>query len=115
MNTTVRALGKDDDTNSRFVKNYPWKTTGQLFKETEKLISGQTVTTDISLINFQDCRWVSTSLLHSRASQYATAKVYVFSDSVLCLEKMGSDPVESWKKQMQWYSENSLLQRIESN
>ena len=52
MNTTLRAavpLGKDSDMNLRFVKNYHWKTTGQLFGETEKLISGQTETTGISL------------------------------------------------------------------
>ena len=108
-NTTLRAavhLGKDTDMNLRFVKNYLWKTTGQLFRETEELISGQTETTGISLINFQELRWVSTILLHSRPYQYATAKVYVFSDSVLCLGKMGDNPVESWKKQ---------IQRIESN
>ena len=57
MNTTLRAavhLGKDYDTNLTFLKDYLWKTTGQLFRETEKLISGQTETTGISLINFQD-------------------------------------------------------------
>ena len=100
MNTSLRAavhLGKDYDTNMRFVKKYLWKTTGQLFRETEKLISGQTETTGISLINFTDLRWVSTSLLHSPAYQLATAKVYVFSDSVLCLGKMGDDPVQSCK------------------
>ena len=56
MNTTLRAavhLGKDCGKNMRFVKNYLWKTTGQLFRETEKLISGQTETTGISLINFK--------------------------------------------------------------
>ena len=57
--------------------------------------------TGISLISFQDLRWVSTSFLHSRAYQYSTAKVYVFSDSVLCLGQMGDDLVESWKKQIQ--------------
>ena len=34
MNTTLRAavhLGKDYDMNLRFVKNYLWKTTGQVF------------------------------------------------------------------------------------
>ena len=36
-----------------------------------KLISGQTETTGISLINFQDLRMVSTSLLHSRAYQHS--------------------------------------------
>ena len=103
MNTTLRAavhLGKDYDTNLRFVKNYLWKATGLLFRETEKLISGQTETTGMSLTNFQDLRWVSTSLLHSRAYQYFTAKVYVFSDSVLCLAKMRDTLVESWKKQI---------------
>ena len=119
MNTTLRAavhLGKDHDTNLRFGKKYVWKTTGELVRETEKLISGQTETTGISLINFQDLRWVSTSLLHRRAYQYATAKVYVFSDSVLCLGKIGNNPVESWKKQIQWYSDNdysSELNRID--
>ena len=51
-------LGKDYDMNLRFVKNYLWKTTGQLFSETEKLISGQTETIGKSMINFQDLRWV---------------------------------------------------------
>ena len=117
MNTTLRAavhLGKDYDTNLRSVKHSLWKTTEQFFRETEKLISGQTETTGISLINFQDLRWVSTSLLHSRAYQYATAKVYVFSDSVLCLGKMGNDLVESWKNQnqIQWYSENDYFSEL---
>ena len=121
MNTTLRAavhLGKDCDTNLRYVKDHLWKTEGQLFRATEKLIYGQTETTGISLINFQDPRWVSTGLLHSRAYEYSTAKVCVFSDSVLCalLEKMRDNPVESWKKQIQWYSDNdnfSELNRID--
>ena len=109
MNTTLRAavhLEKDSDMNLRCVKNDLWKTTGQ----------GQTETTGTSLINFQDLRWVSTSLLHSRAYQYSTAKANVFSDSVLCLGKMGDNPVELWKKQIQWFWENkyfSGLNRID--
>ena len=66
MNITLQAavhLGKDYDTILIFVKNYLWKTTGQLFMEKEKLISGPTETTGISLINFQDLRWVS-KLIH---------------------------------------------------
>ena len=117
MNTALRAsvhLGKDYDMNSRFSKNYLWKTTGQLFRETEKLISGQAATTGASLLNFQDSRCVSTSLLHSRAYQCANVKVCVFSDSVLCLGKMGHNPVESWKKQNSMVF-GQLFQRIESN
>ena len=45
LNTTLRAavhLGKDYDTNLRIVQNFLWRTTGQLFRETEKLINSQT-------------------------------------------------------------------------
>ena len=51
-------------------------------------------------------------MFHSRAHQYATDKVYVFSDSVLCLGKMGNDPDESWKKQIQWYSESNYFRKL---
>ena len=103
MNTTLQAavhLGKDCDMILRFVKNHLWKTAGQLLRETGKLVSGQTETAGLSLINFQDLRWFTTSLMHSRAYQHSTAKVYVFSDSVLCLGKIGDDPVEFWKRQI---------------
>ena len=59
MNATLRAaihLGIDYDTNVRFEKNYLWKTTGQLFRETEKLSSDQTETAGIRLNNFQDSK-----------------------------------------------------------
>ena len=101
MNATLKAavhLGNEHDVNLRFVKKYLRKTTGQLFRETEKLIS--------------DLRWLSTNLLHSRAHQYVTAKVYVFSDSVLCLGKMGHNPVEFWKKQIKWYSETDYFSEL---
>ena len=96
MNTTLRAavhLGKDYDMNLRLVKSYLWKTTGQLFSETEKLISG-----------------VSTSSLHSRACQYSTTKAYVFSDSVLFWGKMRES---FWM--LEEASGQQLFQRIESN
>ena len=48
---------------------------------------------------------MSTSLLHSRAYQYATAKACVFSDSVLCVGKLGGDPVATWKSKIKLYSE----------
>ena len=52
MNATLRAavhLGNDHDVDLRNVKNSSWRTTGQLFGDTEKLISGQTETAGISL------------------------------------------------------------------
>ena len=105
MNSTL-------DANLRNVKNSYWRSAGQFFRK-QRLISGQTETTGISLIDSQDLMWLSTSLLHSRAHQYATVKVYVFSDSVLCLGRMGDNPIESWKNQVQRYSEKAHGVRVE--
>ena len=82
----------------------------------KKLISGQREITGESLIDSVDLWWISTGLLHSRTYQYADADVYVFSDSVLCLARVGPNPAESWKKQTQWYSETNYsleLNRID--
>ena len=108
MNATPRAaihLGNDHDVNLRNVQNFSWRTTGQLFGDIEKLISGQT-------IDSQDLRWISTSLSYSRVHQYATAKVYVFSDSVLCLGRMGDDPNQSWKNKINWYSYTNFFSEL---
>ena len=76
-------LGKDYDTNMRFVKNYLWKTTGQLFRETEKLISGQTETTGISLINFEDLRLGIDKLI-------AQSSLSIFHCQSLCLLRLSA-------------------------
>ena len=102
MNATLKAaihLGNDHDVNLRNVQNSFWTTTGQLLGDIEKLISGQN-------------RDLSTSLLHSRAHQYATAKVHVFSDLVLCLGGMGDDPNQSWKNKIKWYSETNFFTEL---
>ena len=64
MNATHQAavhFGNDHDVNLRHVKNSCWGSAGQLFGETEKLISGQTETTGISLIDSEDLERISTS------------------------------------------------------
>ena len=115
MNATLKVavhLGNDHDVNLRHVKNFLFEDLQDNFSVRQKSWS----VVGISLIDSKDSRWISTSLLHSRADQYANAKVYVFSDSVPCLGRKGHNPVESWKKQIQWYSETnyfSELNRIE--
>ena len=88
LNTTLRAavhLGKDYNTNLRNTQAGQWSDRHHWHKHDR----------------FQELRWVSTSLLHGRSCQYSTAKVYV------CLEKMGDDPVESWKRKIHWYSDDN--------
>ena len=115
VNTTLRAavhLVKDYDTNLRFVKNYLWTTTGHLCQGNSKADQWSDGNRWHKLDYFQDLRWMSTSLLHSRAHQFATAKVSVFSDSVLCMVKMGNNPVESWKEQTQRYSDTNYFSEL---
>ena len=61
-------------------------------------------TNGINLIDSQDLR--------SRARQYATAKVHVFSDSVLCLGRMGDDPNQSWKSKIKCLSETNFFSEL---
>ena len=76
-------LGKDYTENMRSTKNQPKKSSRPLFQLTQKLITGQTEITGITTIDWR--MWRETTLLTDRAVQFATAKTYVFSDSVLCL------------------------------
>ena len=92
LNTTLQAaihLGQDYGAKLRSVKNHFWNSVGQLFSETGKLISEQTEITGVNTVNFKELIWMSTSLLCSRAYQITNAKTYIFSDSVLCVGKMG--------------------------
>ena len=55
---------------------------------------------------------MSNSLLYSRADRITHAKAYVFSDSVLCVGKMGDDPIATWKSKIKCYSENNHFKDV---
>ena len=50
---------------------------------------------------------MSASLLCEKAYQITNAKTYVFSVSVLCVGKMGDDPLATWKSKIKRSSENN--------
>ena len=113
LNTTLQAavhLGQDYEANVRYVKNHFWNSVGQLFNETGKLISEQTEITGVTTIEFKDSTWLSTGLLCSRAYRIIHAKACVFSHSVLCVGKIGDDPIASWKNKINHFKE---LNRID--
>ena len=97
MSTTFRAafhLGKDIEVNLRCVKNHLWKIAGQLCKETEKLVRGQTQN-----------RWHE----HEKFPSFSIFHCHSLRLLRPCtLGKMGDDPVESWNRQIQWYPENNF-------
>ena len=89
MSVTLQSavhLARDYTENLRSTKNQPKKSLSQLFQVTERLITDQTEITGLTTIDWQKPMCRETTLLTDRAVQFATAKTYVFSDSVLCLE-----------------------------
>ena len=100
-------LGQHCEANLRLVKNHLWNIVRLLFHETGKLIIEQIEIIVVSILGSQDATWMSTSLLCSQAYQITNAKTYVFSDSVLCVGKMGDYRIATWKSKIKWYSDNN--------
>ena len=67
------------------------------------------------MINSQELMWQRTTLLNDKTVQFATAKVYVFSDSVLCKERISPDPVKAWEGEGRRVPEFTSIQRSGSN
>ena len=90
LNSTLQAavhLGQDYHMDLRFVKSHLWNTVAQLF-------------VGVTTIDFKELTWRSTRSLCSRAYQITNAKTYIFSDSVLCVRKIGDDPITTWKSKI---------------
>ena len=54
-----------------------------------------------------------TTLLTDRAVQFATAKTYVFSDSVLNLGGISDKPVKAWESRIKWFLETRYLKDLD--
>ena len=102
LNTTLQAavhLGQDYQMDLRFVKSHLWNTVAHLF-------------VGVTTIDFKEFTWRSTRSLCSRAHKITNAKTYIFSDSVLCVGKIGDDPIATWKSKIKWYSENNHFKEL---
>ena len=101
LDTAVH-LGKDYLENLHFTKNQPQRTIRQLFDVTKKWITDQTEIQGSSKIDWHTHSWQMANLLTDKAVQLSTAKVCVFSDSVLCLGKMHQHPesIGAWKNKI---------------
>ena len=56
--------------------------------------------------------WQRTTLLTDKADQFATAKTYVFSDSVLCKGGISPDPVKAWKEKINWFMDSRQYREL---
>ena len=97
MNTTLQAgvhLGKDCDTNLRHREEPSLNSLWQWLDRTKTYQwsirnpwSTNTRDRGLKTIEFEETTWRSTSSVCERAFQITNTKVYIFSDSVLCVER----------------------------
>ena len=93
----------------RSTKNQPLTSLTQLRQVTERFSTDQTEITGLTTIDWQQPTSRETTLLTDRAVECATAKTFVFSDSVLCLGGMSDEPVGVWESRIKWFLETRYL------
>ena len=100
MSSTLEAsvfMGKNYSDNFHSIKNTEDLTMKQMFDISEKLVTEQSDEIyGVNTINWEDHSWKYLSLIgDERVINLQRAKVYVFSDSVLCLGKIFENtPIE---------------------
>ena len=96
-------MGKNFSTIQSFVKNYEDLTLKQMFDVTAQLVNDQEEIHDLDKIQWEKNSWKRLSLIGDETViNLQSTKVYVFSDSVLCLGKIHQHPDsnEAWKKRI---------------
>ena len=82
----------------------------QMFDISEKLIVEQSdEILGASQISWEDSPWKQSSLVNDEeVISLSHAKVYVLSDSVLCLVKVNQNPISSiaWERQLDWFNDS---------
>ena len=124
MSSTLRAsvfMVKNYSDNWHSIKNTGKDLTmEQMFDISDKLISEQSDEIyGVKTINWEDSSWKYLSLIgDEQVISLLHTKVYVFSDSVLCLGKMNENPQSNiaWEDRLTWFKsspEYRALDRID--
>ena len=106
MATTLNAatfMGKNFSTIQSFVKNYEALTLKQMFDVPAQLVNNQDEIKGLDKIQWGKNSWKRLSLIGDETViNLQSTKVYVFSDSVLCLGKVLEHPEsnEAWKNRV---------------
>ena len=98
-------IGKNYQNNCHSIANTTDLTLKKMFDISTKLVSEQDEISRLETIGWKNHSWKQVSLIGDETVTYLqSTKVYVFSDSVLCLGKIHSYPEsnEAWKKRIGW-------------
>ena len=89
-----------------------------MFEISERLILEQTDEIfGVSQISGESSPWKQLSLVNDEeVISLSHAKVYVFSDSVLCLGKVIQNPTSNtaWERQLDWFTDSSQYKTLET-
>ena len=89
-----------------------------MFEISEKLIVGQSGEIfGVSQISWESSPWKQLSLVNDEeVISLLHAKVYVFSDSVLCLGKMNQNPTSNnvWEQQLGWFKDSPQYRTLDT-
>ena len=108
MAATINAatfMGKNFMDNENSIKNSTDLTLKKMFDISAKLVSEQDEINNLDNIHWGKNSWRQLSLIGGETIiNLQRTKVYVFSDSVLCLGKIHQHPEsnEAWKKRIEW-------------
>ena len=98
-------MGKNYLNNCQSIANTTDLTLKQMFDISTRLVSEQDEISGLETIGWENHSWKYLSLIgDERIINLQRTKVYVFSDSVLCLGKIQQHPNanESWKNRIEW-------------
>ena len=122
MSSTVEAsvfMGKNYSENLHSIKNTGKNfTLKQMFEISEQLIVEQSDEIfGVSQSSWEDSSWKHLSLVNDEeVISLSHAKVYVFSDSVICLGKMNENPPSNtvWERQLDWFKDSSQYRTLDT-
>ena len=122
MSSTLKASvfrGKNYSENLHSIKNTGNNLTlKQMFDISEKLIVGQSDEIfGVTPINWENSSWKQLSLVSDEeVISLSYAKVYVFSDSVLCFGKMNQNPTSNsaWEEKLSWFKSSSQYRTLDT-
>ena len=109
-------MGKNFQHNQNSIANTADLTLKQMFDISAKLMAEQDELSNVETIGWENHSWKYLSLIgDERIINLQRTKVYVFSDSVLCLGKIHQNPEsnEAWKERIGWITSSQCCRNFE--
>ena len=111
-------MEKNNSDNWNSIKNTRDLTIKQMFDISTKSVSEQDEIYGVKTIDWGNSPWKYLSLIgDERVISLHHTKVYVFSDSVLCLGKIHENPQSkaAWEQRLKWFKNISGIQKLGQN